>query len=206
MLIHISIWLVLLLIRPLLSAPPSLPPPPAPSSCPPNSGDRRRELRCFTSFVETPNPADCYRILATLISGNTTIDNAPLRVSNMRGVQGTYMLPWSWVQPTCILLLDTASTVTVANPLVNQNDRAIVETLSLMEIAETAQRIMQRCVIGGPRLGGKTTVGEYGEVDLYVGRPPEKGKGEQTTPPVDVAPFANMDLPTLTLDFCAGSS
>ena len=122
----------------------------------------------------------------------------------MRGVHGTQKLPLHWVQLTCVVFLDTANTVTDANSEVNQHDRVVIETLSLTEIAEMAQRIVQRCVIGGPRLGGKTLVGEFGQALLYVGRPLELGKGEQT-PPVDVVPVANTDLPTLTMDFCAGS-
>ncbi|MCJ1236785.1 hypothetical protein MMC14_004767 [Varicellaria rhodocarpa] len=199
MLIHISL-LFLLQIKPLLSAPPSS--PPASEKCPSGSGGNRRQIDCFTGGVGRPNPGDCYRAMHEVLSGNTATDKSPIRFSTMPGVHGTQSLPWSWVQPGCIVLIDVSRTTVGFDPG-DSSDNAVVEVSSLWEVAVVSQEIMENCILGGPQLGGRTLIGENNILSLYVAKAPEKKKS-----PVSVSPITEADYPALmdlTLQLCADS-
>ena len=83
----------------------------------------------------------------------------------------------------------------------------VVDTLSMMQIAEAAQEIVQRCILGGTQLGGKMLVGENNLVALFVGRAPEEEKKQPLTDAVPITNTADNTAPLtdVRLDFCAGS-
>ena len=86
--------------------------------------------------------------MARLLSGNAIINNAPISFSSMRGVSGTHPLPWSNIQPACVILVDSLTSPTDFSRV--DSDNAVVDTLSLMQIAEAVQEVVQLCVVGGP--------------------------------------------------------
>ena len=78
----------------------------------------------------------------------------------------------------------------------------VVDILSLVEIAVAAQEIVQRCILGASRLGGRTLIGQHNLVSLYVARAPEVKKKV----PVTVTPEeGGLDILDMTLQICGGS-
>ena len=201
LLIRISFWL-LLWARPLLTAPPSTPSPPAPSSCPPtlHPAGEPQEFKCFTGGLVTPNSGDCFRAMHEILSGNEATDKIPLHFSTMHGVLDAMPLPWSWIQPGCIILIDASRP---DNPADRDEQAVVVDTVSLVDIAVASQEIVQSCVIGGPRLGGMALVGENKLISLFVGRAP----GKRKHPALVGVPLDDQssDLVDYIADFCSYS-
>ena len=85
----------------------------------------------------------------------------------------------------------------------DSSDNAVVEVSSLWEIAVMSQEIVQECVLGGPRLGGSTRIGENNLITLYVAKAPEKKKTS-----VDLVSITDANYPVLmdfTLQICENS-
>ena len=112
-----------------------------------------------------------------------------------------------WTQPECIILIDFSANQPSSHDTSSSSSSAIgvVETLSLRDIAAAAQAIVQTCVLGGSRLGGRWFIGgsgsETGLISMYVGRAPERNR-EKPLLPFSLVPAGSSDFMDWTMDLC----